>query len=80
MPLLDEYKDECDVMWVGLSAKKIKEKKYSYPLASDTNSGKVILEIEKMLPNISFYKTNLVKCLPLNEKGKIRYPNNHEIF
>jgi len=23
LPLLDRYKDSCDVMWVGLSAKKI---------------------------------------------------------
>ena len=32
------------------------------------------------MPNISFYKTNIVKCLPLNENGKIRYPNNDEIY
>jgi len=28
---------------------------------------------------MSSYKTNLVKCLPLNEKGKLRYPSKSEI-
>ena len=30
------------------------------------------------MPNVKFYKTNLVKCLPLNEKGKLRYPTKEE--
>ncbi len=77
-PLLDNQ-DKCDVMWVGLSAKKVNDLKKNYPLEENTNSGKIIKEIEEKLPNINFYKTNLVKCLPLNEKEKIRYPNKIEM-
>lgn len=48
------------------------------PLEADTTTGKIIKEIEESLPNVKFYKTNLVKCLPLNEKGKLRYPTKEE--
>lgn len=78
LPLLDK-KEECDVMWVGLSAKKVEDLKKNYPLEENTNSGKIIKEIEDILPNVNYYKTNLVKCLPLDDKGKIRYPNNKEM-
>ena len=78
LPLIDK-KEICDVMWVGLSAKKVKDLKNNYPLEEDTNSGKIIKEVEDALPNVNYYKTNLVKCLPLDDKGKIRYPNNEEM-
>ena len=29
--------------------------------------------------NLLCYRSNMVKCVPLNEKGKIRYPDNLEI-
>lgn len=77
-PLLDN-KTDCDVMWVGLSAKKVSNVIESIPLSNDTNSGKIIELIENKLPNINFYKTNLVKCVPLNENHKLRYPNNDEM-
>ena len=67
-PLLDK-EDRCDVMWVGLSAKRV----------NDTNSGKIIELIEQELPNLKFYKTNLVKCLPLDENNKLRYPTPKEM-
>ncbi|MBE6155041.1 MAG: hypothetical protein E7163_05710 [Firmicutes bacterium] len=78
MPLIDKKK-ECDVMWVGLSAKKVNNLKTNYPLEEDTNSGKIIKEVEDLLPNVQFYKTNLVKCLPLDDNKKIRYPNKTEM-
>ena len=78
LPLIDK-KEKCDVMWVGLSAKKVKDLKNNYPLGEDTNSGKIIKKVEDALPNVNYYKTNLVKCLPLDDKGKIRYPNNEEM-
>lgn len=78
LPLLDKQ-NKCDVMWVGLSAKKVIDLDKNYPLEENTNSGKIIKEIEDNLPNVNFYKTNLVKCLPLNDKGKIRYPNKKEM-
>ena len=40
-PLLDN-KTDCDVMWVGLSAKKVSNVIESIPLSNDTNSGKFI--------------------------------------
>lgn len=77
-PLVDK-KYECDVMWVGLSAKKVEDVNKNYPLENNTNSGKIIEEIEKKRDDLTFYKTNLVKCLPLNEDGKLRYPTENEM-
>ena len=78
LPLLDK-KDHCDVMWVGLSAKKVDDIDKNYPLEENTNSGLLIKEIEDILPSLNYYKTNLVKCLPLDNKGKIRYPSVNEM-
>ena len=78
LPLLDK-KEKCDVMWVGLSSKKVENLDKNYPLEENTNSGKIIKEVEQMLPNVSYYKTNLVKCLPLDDKQKLRYPTTEEM-
>lgn len=78
LPLFDN-KIVCDVMWVGLSAKRVNDIDKDYPLKDDTNSGKLIREIEKQFPCVNYYKTNLVKCLPLNSNEKIRYPNKSEM-
>lgn len=49
------------------------------PLARDTRSGALIEQAEQgLLSDFSFYRTNIVKCLPLND-GKIRYPAEHEM-
>ncbi|MCX6075701.1 MAG: hypothetical protein NTW78_02295 [Campylobacterales bacterium] len=77
-PLLDNC-NRADVMWVGLSAKKVESLFDEIPLANNTNTGKIIADIEEGLDDILFYKTNIVKCLPLDEKGKIRYPNVDEM-
>ena len=77
-PLLDN-KRTCDVMWVGLSAKKVDNIEEDIPLSEDTNSGSVIAEIESRCTGVKTYKTNLVKCLPLDENNKLRYPNSKEI-
>lgn len=76
-PLLDTNTD-ADVFWVGLSAVKVDSIKKETPLSVKTNSGKLISEIEQKNKRVDFYKTNLVKCLPL-EEGKIRYPNRSEM-
>jgi DNA polymerase len=47
-------------------------------LSNNTNSGKLINSIEFFIPNVNFYKTNIVKCLPLKEE-KIRYPFKKEM-
>lgn len=69
---------ECQVFWVGLSAKKKKSNK-EIPLSPETNTGMVIQRIEEVCGEVTTYKTNLVKCLPLTEEQKLRYPNKKEI-
>ena len=76
-PLLDAEK-ECQVFWVGLSAKKIKSDG-EVPLSPETNTGMLIQKIEEMCSDVITYKTNLVKCLPLTEENKLRYPDRKEI-
>lgn len=76
-PLLDTEK-ECQIFWVGLSAKKVLTDG-ELPLSPATNTGMIIHKIEEKCNNVIAYKTNLVKCLPLTEQEKIRYPNINEI-
>lgn len=78
LPVLDKV-ETSHVFWVGLSAVQFDEGIERQPLSPYTRSGALIENIETPLRNkISFYKTNLVKCLPLKE-GKIRYPLEHEM-
>lgn len=80
-PLVNNMR-ESDIMFLGISA-KIKEKEDEMPLSENTNSGKLIKMIEERLleenNNLLCYRSNMVKCVPLNEEGKIRYPDNLEI-
>lgn len=73
-----DTKKECQVFWVGLSAKMAKSQD-EIPLSPDTNSGMLIQKIEENLGDVSTYKTNLVKCVPLDEHNKLRYPSKKEI-
>ena len=68
----------ANVMWVGLSAKKAINAEICAPLHIDTNTGKLVAEIEARCRHASFYKTNLVKFPPLDSKGKLRYPTPEE--
>jgi len=77
-PLLDVI-DECDVFWLGLSAKKVIDTECDVPLSSNTNSGKIISEIESKCIGTTFYKSNVVKCLPIDKYGKLRYPTTKEM-
>ncbi len=76
-PLLDGSK-ECQIFWVGLSA-KLTTVSDEIPLAPHTNTGQLIKRIEDKFENIGTYKTNIVKCVPLNDKSKLRYPSQSEI-
>lgn len=76
-PLIEEAND-CSVIWVGLSA-KIATYEGEGPLSPKTNSGELLHNVEGKCPNVPMYRTNLVKCVPLNEEGKLRYPNRKEI-
>ncbi len=78
LPLFDKIQ-HAQVFWVGLSAVPTQGCHGSQPLSPETKSGALIEEIEKPLSSqVTFYKTNLVKCLPLNS-GRIRYPNQGEM-
>ena len=80
-PLVEKMK-KSDIMFLGISA-KMKETEDEMPLSENTNSGKLIKMIEERLleenNNLLCYRSNMVKCVPLNEEGKIRYPDNLEI-
>lgn len=77
-PLLDKV-SECDVMWVGLSAKQVENVFDDIPLSTSTKSGMLINEMESEIYGCRFYKTNVVKCLPLDNDGKLRYPTKKEM-
>lgn len=78
-PLLEKSIARAQVMWVGLSAKKFGNPENCLPLSADTPTGAIIHQIESELPKVRFYKTNLVKCPPLDKDGKLRYPNEREM-
>lgn len=67
------------VFWVGLSAVKFDAHEEKLPLSPSTASGALIHSIEApFLDKLSFYKTNLVKCAPM-QGNKLRYPLKHEM-
>ena len=80
-PLIDKLR-KSDIMFVGISA-KMKETEDEIPLSENTNSGKLIKMIEGRLleenSNLLCYRSNMVKCVPLDKEGKIRYPDILEI-
>lgn len=79
LPVLDFLK-YSNIFWVGLSAVQFDEGVEHLPLSPSTRTGALISTIEEPLKDeISFYKTNLVKCVPLKDDGKIRYPIEHEM-
>src|SRR5205823_14530712 len=64
-PVTDTRK-KSNVFWVGLSAVQFGNGQVKMPLAAHTRSGALIHQIEESFSDeIAFYKTNLVKCLPL---------------
>lgn len=76
-PLLDEEK-RCQIFWVGLSAKLVTTDD-ERPLSPTTNSGRLICNVEEKCSGIETYRTNLVKCVPLDDHRKLRYPNIREM-
>jgi uracil-DNA glycosylase len=78
LPATDR-KRKVDVFWVGLSAVAFSDDEEKLPLSPLTRSGSLVADIEKPYKtSMAFYKTNLVKCLPLKQ-DKIRYPLQHEM-
>src|SRR5262249_37767631 len=77
-PLFDVAK-KSKVFWVGLSAVQFEAGDFMMPLSPPTNTGALIDRIEMPFrDSLNFYKTNLVKCVPLKNE-KIRYPLEHEM-
>jgi DNA polymerase len=73
--ILGKGPNKAFVMFVGLSSKPGTE-----ALCSSTNSGKLICEIEQhVAQTFNVYKTNLVKCAPMDASGKLRYPTPDEM-
>ena len=62
------------VYFVGLSAKPMCEH-----LASETRTGYIIEQIIHHLSSVEIVKTNLVKTPPIDQEGKLRYPNQNEM-
>jgi len=78
LPIFDT-KEQSQIFWVGLSAVQIADDNEKRPLSADTASGSLVAAIEEPFINeLHFYKTNLVKCLPLRD-NKIRYPIEEEM-
>lgn len=75
-PLL-EVVYKADVIWIGISAVRVNNNS-ELPLDKSTNTGRLIRNIELNFQDLSFYHTNIVKCLPL-KNNKIRYPHQNEI-
>lgn len=69
---------KSDVMVIGISAQRNTPNKTFTPLDELSTTGKFIANLEKDFPNKTFYKTNLVKCAPISDQNKIRYPTNQE--
>jgi DNA polymerase len=79
LPVLDFLK-HSHIFWVGLSAVQFDEGVEHLPLSPNTRTGALISDIEQpLIEHIGFYKTNLVKCVPLKDNGKIRYPIEYEM-
>jgi len=78
LPVIDQRR-KADVFWVGLSAVAFADDEERLPLSPFTRSGALVADIEERYRSeLTFYKTNLVKCLPL-KLDKIRYPLQHEM-
>lgn len=78
-PLFDKRASNADIIWLGLSAVDSRNGEIETPLSADTPTGQLISEIEADCKgHCEFYKTNIVKCLPLRDK-KIRYPKYSEM-
>ena len=70
---------EADIIVMGLSAKK-KRFVSEIPLDRSTHSGKLVSAMEDIAHKYKcgVYRTNLVKCVPLDENGRLRYPTSLE--
>lgn len=71
---------KADIMLVGISS-KIKKYEDEIPFDPRTRSGKLVDRMDATAQKYGWriYRTNLVKCPPTGEDGKLRYPDEKEI-
>lgn len=69
-----QIKPGRNIYLIGLSSKPNKEH-----LSPDTQTGKIVQQIVCKLPFENIKKTNLVREVPLDASGKLRYPDNNEM-
>ena len=67
----------CDVMWVGISLKK--NMNISDALNPAFASGNLLYKIEEKNTKLTYYRTNIIKCAPINKNNKLRYPTYQEM-
>lgn len=79
-PLLDNCQKDATIIVVGLSA-KLKKYNDEVPLDNRTFSGKLVLRMDQICQEfgVGLYRTNLIKCVPLDKNGLLRYPNSDEL-
>ena len=63
------------IIWIGISMQKDSKKAFDEKFLS----GKILARIQEGLGGFVHYYENLVDFAPLNENGKLRYPNVLEI-
>lgn len=66
------------IIFVGISNKTGKNSKNMQPFEQTTQSGKILLEVEKRIQK-KVLKTNFVPFAPADSNGKISYPAKSEI-
>lgn len=66
------------VFFVGLSHKEDKQWNILAAFDKDTNSGEIIHSIFDAFPSESMYPVNLVRWVPNDQNGKLRYPTVKE--
>jgi len=62
------------IYFIGLSAKPDCDH-----LSSQTCTGNVVEQIIHGLPDVTSVKTNLVRTIPVDQRGKLRYPDSAEM-
>lgn len=74
LPMRNPSSERPTVYFVGLSAKPNCDH-----LSTQTNTGSIIAQIIRGLPDVTSVKTNLVRNPPLDQEGNLRYPGIKEM-
>ncbi len=69
-------KSDKKIVWLGISMQKDASKAFDIEFLS----GEILQKVQDDLPDFEHHFDNLVDFAPLDENGKIRYPNAREIM